>query len=31
MRWLSVRSNSARDEIATTSLSASVGFGMYQV
>src|SRR5579864_1989998 len=28
MRWLSDRSNSARDEIATTSLSASVGLGM---
>src|ERR1700674_1086950 len=28
MRWLSDRSNRARDEIATTSLSASVGLGM---
>src|ERR1700720_4253154 len=28
MRWLSERSNSARDEIATTSLSASVGLGL---
>src|SRR5215470_12193761 len=28
MRWLSERSNSARDEIATTSLSASVGLGI---
>src|SRR5271165_935726 len=28
MRWLSDRSNSAREEMATTSLSASVGLGM---
>ena len=28
MRWLSVRSNNARDEMATTSLSASVSLGM---